>query len=131
MFENPDLLVRLFTHQTELGYKVGTFYIACVTTYVALTGFTAQQYFNALSTSQIAATRIAIFGLSMAVMSLAAPFGLSAAMRHIERIAKTYSDALSLPAEDFPVIRFGRWLSLAAFVAITAGWTYVLIRFAV
>ena len=128
VFENPDLLVRLLTHETEVGYKLVTFYTACATLYVAVTGVAAQQYFNAALQRSEKAAAIAWFGLALGLISLAAPFGLRASLNEIQDRAVRYANALSIPSERFTVVRFGIWLSLLVFAAIAAGWMYLLIR---
>jgi hypothetical protein len=128
VFESPDLLVRLLTHETEVGYKLVTFYTACATLYVAVTGVAAQQYFNAALQHPEKAAAIAWFGLTFALISLAAPFGLRTCRKEIQERVDRYANALSIPSERFMVVRFGTWLSLLAFAAIAAGWMYLVIR---
>ena len=128
VFESAELLTTLFIHQAELGYKLVTFYTASATVYVALAGFTAQQYFVSVGTRPATARNIALFGLFISLVSMAAPFGLGRSLRQIERQANRYSESLGLPGEKFIVVRFGMWLSLILFAAITLAWIYLIAR---
>jgi hypothetical protein len=128
VFESAELLTTLFVHQAELGYKLVTFYTASATIYVALAGFTAQQYFASVSLRPDSARYVALFGLFISLLSMAAPFGLGMSLRHIERQANQYSESLGLPREKFIVVRFGMWVSLILFAAITGGWIYLFAR---
>ncbi|HEV7426574.1 MAG TPA: hypothetical protein VGQ46_09415 [Thermoanaerobaculia bacterium] len=126
VFASAQLLTTLYIHQAELGYKLVTFYTASATMYVARAGFTAQQYFASVGSRPGTARNVAFFGLLISLLSLAAPFGLGISLRQIERQANRYSESLGLPSEKFTVIRFGMWVSLIAFAAITVGWSYLL-----
>jgi hypothetical protein len=128
VFESAELLTTLYIHQAELGYKLVTFYTASATMYIALAGFTAQQYFVSVGSRPATARNIALFGLFISLISTAAPFGLGMSLRHIERQANRYSQSLGLPSEKFIVVRFGMWLSLILFVAITLSWFYLFVR---
>lgn len=125
VFENADLLVKLLISEIDIGYKLVTYYTASSTLYIAIVGVTAQQYFAAAPQNVAKASALASFGLALSLISLAAPFGLHYCRREIERRAERYALALALPPERFSVIRFGTWLSLCAFGAIAAAWTYV------
>lgn len=127
VFESAELLTKLLIHQTELGYKLVTFYTASATVYVALVGFTAQQYFSAVARSETARS-VALFGLFISLLAISAPFGLKTSLSHIELSASRYSEWLGLPNEKFVVVRFGMWASLVLFVAIAAGWVYLFAR---
>jgi hypothetical protein len=126
VFANAQLLTTLYIHQAELGYKLVTFYTASATMYVALAGFTAQQYFVSVASRPATARNVALFGFLISLLSLGAPFGLGISLRQIERQANRYSESLGLPSEKFTVIRFGMWVSFVVFAAITAGWIYML-----
>src|SRR3954469_5881952 len=126
VFASPELLTTLFIHQAELGYKLVTFYTASATMYVALAGFTAQQYFATVASRPQTARNVALFGLFISLLSIAAPFGLGISLRQIERQANRYSESLGLPSEKFTVIRFGMWVSSVVFAAIMVGWIYLL-----
>jgi len=126
VFKSAELLTTLFIHQAELGYKLVTFYTASATMYVALAGFTAQQYFATVASRPQTARNVALFGLFISLLSIAAPFGLGISLRQIERQANRYSESLGLPNEKFTVIRFGMWVSSVVFAAITVGWIYLL-----
>ena len=126
MFTNPDLLTRLLIHQCDLGYRLGTFYTACTTAYVALAGIAAQYYFALMPRDHAGGLRVALFGFVVSLFALAAPFGLRASCREIARSASRYATALGLPAEKFTVIRFGSWLSLIAFTMISIGWALLI-----
>ena len=126
VFANPDLLVRLLVSETEVGYKLVTFYTACATLYVAIVGLTVQQYFTALSERAARADGIAWFGLALSILSLTAPLGLRHCKQEIETRAARYAAALGLPEERFTVVGFGGWLSLFLFSMITIGWTYLI-----
>ena len=130
VFKSAELLTTLFIHQAELGYKLVTFYTASATMYVALAGFTAQQYFVSVGPHPEAARNVALFGLFMALISMVAPFGLGVSLREIERQANRYSESLGLPSEKFMVVRFGMWVSLTVFAAIAVGWIYLFARIA-
>ena len=126
VFKSAELLTTLFIHQAELGYKLVTFYTASATMYIALAGFTAQQYFATVASRPQTARHIALFGLFIALLSIAAPLGLGISLRQIERQANRYSESLGLPTEKFTVVRFGMWVSLVVFATITGGWIYLL-----
>lgn len=128
VFESADLLTKLLIHQTELGYKLVTFYTASATVYVALVGFTAQQYFASVPARPETARNVAFFGLIVSLLAISAPFGLKVSLRRIEQQATRYSERLGLPSEKFIVVRFGMWASLILFTAITAGWVYLFAR---
>ena len=128
VFENAELLARLYMHQTELGYKLVGFFTACATIYAAIVGVSLQQYFVAVRDSPTAAPYIASLGLALALLSLAAPVALERSLRRIEETANEYAAALNLPVEKFVVVRFGGRLAAVAFVAIGAGWVVLLIR---
>jgi hypothetical protein len=128
VFESAELLTKLLIHQTELGYKLVTFYTASATVYVSLVGFTAQMYFAAVATRPETARNVSLFGLIISVLAISAPFGLRVSLLQIEEQAARYSDGLGLPREKFIVVRFGMGASLILFVAITAGWLYLFAR---
>ncbi|HEY2094432.1 MAG TPA: hypothetical protein VGJ81_21410 [Thermoanaerobaculia bacterium] len=126
VFTNPNLLVSLLISQTDIGYKLVTFYTASATLYLAAAGALFQQYFaSVLSHQATKATGIAWFGLVLSVASLAAPFGIQQSRKEIEHRAARYADALGLPHERFTVVRFGGWLSLVVFAMICVAWTYL------
>src|SRR5215212_1319862 len=103
VFKNPDLLVRLLLGDTDLGYKLVTFYTACATLYVAIVGVAAQQYFFALNHDHQKAVAIGWFCFVISGVSLTAPFGLNACRREIQSRAARYAAALGLPPERFMI----------------------------
>lgn len=128
VFESPDLLTRLLIHQADLGYRLVTFYTACTTVYVGLVGVAAQYYFQLVPRDHAGALRVAVFGFVVSLFALFAPFGLEASRRQIAREATLYAAALSISPEEFTVVRFGGWLSLVAFVAISFAWLLLIFR---
>jgi hypothetical protein len=122
VFQDRDLLTRLLIHQADLGYRLGTFYTACTTAYVALAGIAAQYYFALMPHDRERAFHVALFGFLVSLFGLAAPFGLRQSCHEIASSANRYAAALGLPPEKFTVIRFGAWLSLIAFLSISIGW---------
>jgi len=129
VFNDPELLTKLFIHQADIGYRLATFYTACTTIYVALVGVAAQYYFSLVPKNREAAWRVAVFGCVVSVVALLAPIGLEASCRQIAAAADRYAEALGLPREKFTVVRFGAALSFVAFVMITIAWV-LLIRMA-
>jgi len=128
VFESADLLTRLLIHQADLGYRLATFYTASTTAYVAFVAVTAQYYFSFLPGDRAAAFRVAVFGFAVAIFAITAPFGLELSRRQIAAAAKTYAEALGLPAETFTVVRFGAALSFVAFSAIAVAWMFLIGR---
>lgn len=128
VFSNPDMLLRLFMHQTELGYKLVGFFTACATIYAAVVGVTLQQYFVALRDTNGAASFIGALGLTLSLLSLFGPVALELSLRHVETSAARYAAALGLPVEPFTVVRLGGRLAFIAFTAITTGWIFLLFR---
>jgi hypothetical protein len=128
LLEHPELAVELLKQQIDVGYRLVTFYTACVTAYVAMVGIAAQYFFAAMTTNRQVATLIASFGLTLSLFSLISPFGLEASRKEIAARVQRYSGLLGLPEERFTIVRVGTWLSLPLFLAIACVWIVLLIH---
>jgi hypothetical protein len=127
-WNRPELLVQLLRQELDTGYKLVTFYTACVTAYAAMVGFAVKYYFECFATLREASVLVAQIGLFLGLFTLIAPWGLETSRREIATKANKYAEALGIPTERFTVVRYGMWLSVPLFGAIVCAWAVLLVR---